>query len=81
MQEHENEAIWQELLNLIFTLVNGEDAGKVDAGLQIFSGLFSYIIDHLSKHKDDLGNIFAKTLQHPLLDLKLAALQATCNYL
>ena len=64
-----------------FTLVNHENADKVDAGLKVFSGLFSYIIDHLSKHKDDIGNIFMKTLQHPQLDLKLSALQATCNYL
>jgi hypothetical protein len=64
-----------------FTLVNHESADKVHAGLKIFSGLFSYIIDHLSNHKDDIGNIFAKTLGHPQLDLKLAALQATCNYL
>jgi hypothetical protein len=64
-----------------FSLVSSEAADKVDAGLKVFTGLFSYIIDHLSKHKEDIGNIFSKTLQHPQLDLKLAALQATCNYL
>lgn len=81
MQEHENDAIWQDLLNMVFTFVNEEMDSKVDAGLTIFTGLFSYIMDHLSAHTEDLGKIFEKTLQHRSLDIKLAALQATCNYL
>lgn len=81
MQEHEDDKIWQELLNLVFTFVNEEVDTKVDAGLQIFTGLFSYIIDYLSAHTADLGKIFEKTLQHRQLDIKLSALQATCNYL
>ena len=38
-------------------------------------------MDHLVKYKDDLAGIFAKTLQNETLDIKLAALQATANYL
>ena len=33
------------------------------------------------KYKQDLAGIFEKTLQNPTLDIKLAALQATANYL
>jgi len=46
----------------------------VDASLQIFNGLFSYIIDYLIKFKDDLLGIFKKTLSHKNIDIKLAAL-------
>ena len=38
-------------------------------------------MDHLVKYKDDLAGIFEKTLQNQSLDIKLAALQATANYL
>jgi hypothetical protein len=38
-------------------------------------------MDHLVKYKEDLAGIFQKTLQNPTLDIKLAALQATANYL
>ena len=38
-------------------------------------------MDHLVKYKDDLAGIFEKTLQNETLDIKLAALQATANYL
>jgi len=54
---------------------------QVEGALGIFNGLFSYIIDHLNKHQDDLVNIFRKTLNHNTLDIKLAALQAVSNYL
>jgi len=40
----------------------------------MFNGLFSYIIDHLVKFKQDLFGIFKKTLNHANLDIKLAAL-------
>lgn len=81
MYEYDNEKIWQELLNLVFDFVNSENNLHVDAALQIFNGLFSYIIDHLNKFKDDLLVIFRKTLTHQSLDIRLAALQAVSNYL
>lgn len=78
----ENEEIWQDLLSLVFQLVNSEEqAIHVDAALTIFNGLFSYIIDHLNKYKDNLYEIFEKTLNHKELDIKLAALRAVSNYL
>ena len=78
----ENEEIWQELLNLVFQLVNSQESAiHVDAALQTFNGLFSYIIDHMNKHKEDLYLIFSKTLNHADLDIKLAALRAVSNYL
>jgi hypothetical protein len=61
--------------------VNSESELHVDGALQIFNGLFSYIIDHLNKYQADLIGIFRKTLLHKSLDIKLAALQATSNYL
>jgi len=79
--EHENEAIWQELLNLVFEFVNSDNNLFVDSALQIFNGLFSYIIDHLNKFKSDLIGIFKKTLTHSSLDIRLASLQAVSNYL
>jgi len=78
----QSEEIWQELLALVFELVNSQDTSlHVDAALQIFNGLFSYIIDHLNKYKDELYDIFTKTLNHTDLDIKLAALRAVSNYL
>lgn len=62
------------MLNLIFLFVNSEEVVQVDAALQIFNGLFSYIIDHLIKFKNDLMGIFKKTLNHSNLDIKLASL-------
>lgn len=81
MYEQENEAIWQDLLNCLFTFVSSEVEYKVDAALQIFNGLFSYIMEYLVKFKNDLIGIFTKTLQMESLDIKLASLQATSNYL
>jgi len=81
MYEHEEEAVWQELLNLVFEFVNSDNNLFVDAALQIFNGLFSYIIDHLNKFKQDLFGIFRKTLNHSSLDIRLASLQAVSNYL
>ena len=46
----QNEEVWQDLLNLIFIFVNSESDMQVDGALQIFNGLFSYIIDHLNKY-------------------------------
>lgn len=77
----ENEEIWQELLSEVFVLVNSEQTLHVDAALQIFNGLFQYIMDHLNKYKDELKGIFVKTLSHPSLDIKLAALRAVSCYL
>jgi len=81
MYEYENEAIWQELLNIVFEFVNSDNNLFVDSALQIFNGLFSYIIDHLNKFKADLIGIFRKTLTHQSLDIRLASLQAVSNYL
>jgi hypothetical protein len=50
MQEYQDDAIWQDLLNLVFSFVNDEMESKVDAGLKIFTGLFSYITEHLQAH-------------------------------
>lgn len=54
---------------------------KIDAALQIFNGLFSYMLDHFVKYKNDLLGIFGRTLTHSSLDVNLAALQAVSNYL
>jgi hypothetical protein len=70
----QNEEIWQDLLNLIFVFVNAESNLQVDGALQMFNGLFSYIIDHLNKYQTDLIGIFRKTLNHNSLDIKLASL-------
>ena len=78
--EQEN-FVWQELLNLLFEFVISDQDLKVDAALQIFNGLFSYLMDHLLKFKNDLMGIFAKTLAHKSLDINLAALQAVSNFL
>jgi MoaA/NifB/PqqE/SkfB family radical SAM enzyme len=48
----EDETVWQDLLNIVFKFVNSENDLQVDAALQIFNGLFSYIIEHLNKYKD-----------------------------
>ena len=53
-----NEVIWQDLLDLVFQFVNGDDNSKIDAALQIFNGLFSYMMDHFLQYKSDLFNIF-----------------------
>lgn len=74
MHSYENEAIWQDLLNLVFEFVNSDNNLYVDSALQIFNGLFSYIIDHLNKYKTDLIGIFRKTLTHTSLDIRLASL-------
>ena len=70
------------MLDLVFELVNNDAKSlHVDAGLTIFNGLFSYIIDHLNQYKDQLYDIFVKCLNHTELDIKLAALRAVSNYL
>ena len=61
LYEQDN-VIWQDLLNLLFQFVHSDHDLKVDAALQIFNGLFSYIMDHLVKFKQDLIGIFSKTL-------------------
>jgi hypothetical protein len=58
----ENETIWKDLMTLLFTFVNSANNLQVDAALQIFNGLFSYIMDYLVQFKNDLIQIFAKTL-------------------
>ena len=62
------------MLNLLFSHINSGVSCKIDAALQIFNGLFSYIMDHLVKYKNDLAAIFKKTLENDELDIKLAAL-------
>ena len=42
--------------------------------LQIFNGLFTYILDHLVKYKAELSGIFQKTLANPSIEIKLASL-------
>lgn len=69
------------MLNLLFQFIQGENEAQVDAALVVFNGLFSYILDHLVKYKNELGGIFERTLQFQKLDIKLAALQALSNYL
>ena len=43
---------------MIFIFVNSEEVLKVDTALQIFNGLFSYMMDFLVKYKSDLAGIF-----------------------
>jgi len=81
MQSNEDQNIWQELINLVNEFIQTQQEKKVDAGLQIFNGLFSFIMDHLIKYKDDLARTFGATLQHQSLDIKLASLQAVSNLL
>lgn len=50
----QNQEVWQELLGLCFEFVKGGNDTQVDAALQIFNGLFSYIIDHFNKYQSDL---------------------------
>lgn len=61
--------------------MNSENDIQVDAALQIFNGLFSYLMDYLVKYKADLMGIFSKTLSHNSLDINLSALQAVSNFL
>ena len=69
------------MLNLLFAFIQSETEAQIDSALVIFNGLFSYILDHLVKYKNELGGIFERTLSHSTLDIKLAALQALSNYL
>ena len=81
MYEHTDNNIWQNLLNLIFEFTNQNSEFKIEAALTIFNGLFSFILDHMVKFKTELVDIFQKTLGNPVLEIKLAALQATSNFL
>lgn len=74
MVNEQDDCIWQDLLNLVFTFIQSEQESHIDSALVIFNGLFSYILDHLVKHKQELGGIFERTLQYRSLDIKLAAL-------
>lgn len=49
-------------MQLLFQFVNSETDLQVEAGLMIFNGLFSYLMEHLVKYKEDLMKIFAQTL-------------------
>lgn len=55
MCAEENDAIWQDLLNILFAFIQCEEEAKIDCALTIFNGLFSYILDHLVKFKNELG--------------------------
>jgi len=59
---------------LLFAFIQGSSDAQVDTALTIFNGLFSYILDHLVKFKNELGQIFERTLGFASLDIKLAAL-------
>jgi hypothetical protein len=61
-------------MTLIFQFVSQVEVSKIDSALQIFNGLFSYMLDYMVKYKNDLLEIFAKTLCHESLDVNLAAL-------
>lgn len=74
MVNEQDDCIWQDLLNLVFNFIQSEQESHIDSALVIFNGLFSYILDHLVKHKQELGAIFERTLQYRTLDIKLAAL-------
>jgi hypothetical protein len=63
MVSEEDTCIWQDLLNLLFTFIQGDQEAQIDTALNIFNGLFSYILDHLVKYKNELGGIFERTLQ------------------
>ncbi len=78
---YDDEVIWQELMQQLFNFVNSEVDYKVEAALKIFNGLFSYIIDHLVKYKNDLMTIFNKTLEYKSLEINIASLQAISNFL
>ena len=54
--------IWQDLLNLLFQFIQGDQEAQIDSALVIFNGLFSHILDHLVKYKSELGGIFERTL-------------------
>jgi hypothetical protein len=58
---------------LLFAFVNSDEEIKIDTALQIFNGLFSYLMDYLVKFKSDLMAIFQKTLIHKSLDINLLA--------
>ena len=79
--EHEGETIWQDLLNLVFQFTNSQSHVQVEAALNILTGLQEYIPDHLNKHQSDLKGIFERTLRHESLDIRLASLRATAEYL
>ena len=81
MVSEEDTCIWQDLLNQLFTFIQGDNEAQVDAALSVFNGLFSHIMDHMVKFKEELGGIFSRTLQFQKLDIKLAALQAISNFL
>jgi len=51
MVNEQDEFIWQDLLNLLFTFIQGEQESRIDSALLIFNGLFNYILDHLVKYK------------------------------
>ena len=65
----------------MFGFIESQQAKKIDMALEIFNGLFSHILSHLIKFKSELCQIFKRTLEHESLDIKLAALKATINYL
>ena len=63
MASNNEQVIWQDLLNLLFQFIQGEQEAQIDSALVIFNGLFSHILDHLVKYKSELGGIFERTLQ------------------
>ena len=76
-----SDEIWHDLHTHILSLVNDQKEAKIDTGLKLLAGIFSYLSDHLSEKIDQFGQIFEKTLNHPTLHIKMAALTATCSFL
>lgn len=81
MQQHEDKNIWQELIALVNTLIQSGNDKNIDSALQIFDGLFGYIMDHMIQFKDDLIKTFINTLRHKTLDIQLASLQCVSKLL
>ena len=77
----DDETVWKPLLHLIFSLVNDADPKKIDGGLALLNGLFSYMIDEFADHKDEIIAIFRAKLSHPDLDIQLSTLQAVSSYI
>jgi len=81
MQEHEDKGIWNELITLVNTLIQSGVDSNIDSALQIFDGLFGYIMDYMIQFKDDLIKTFINTLRHKTLDIQLASLQCVSKLL
>lgn len=50
----QEETVWEDLMKLLFVFVHSEVDLQVESGLKIFNGLFTYLMDHIVKFKEDL---------------------------